>query len=52
MRPATSSPPPATGTVETVSVPVTLKAGADTLPFESGSGYTPDIDRIDVPKSS
>lgn len=40
------------GTVETVSVPVTLKAGANTITFDSGSGYAPDIDRIDVPKSS
>ncbi|MEU6098249.1 carbohydrate-binding protein [Streptomyces sp. NPDC047079] len=41
------------GTVETVSVPVTLKAGANTITFDSGSsGYAPDIDRIDVPTSS
>jgi hypothetical protein len=40
------------GTVETVSVPVTLKAGANTITFDSGSSYAPDIDRIDVPKSS
>ncbi|MEU9882302.1 alpha-galactosidase D [Streptomyces phaeochromogenes] len=40
------------GTAETVSVPVTLKAGANTITFDSGSGYAPDIDRIDVPKSS
>lgn len=40
------------GTVETVSVPVTLKAGANTLTFDSsGPGYAPDIDRIDVPRS-
>ncbi|MFF4486721.1 alpha-galactosidase D [Streptomyces sp. NPDC001544] len=40
------------GTVETVSVPVTLKAGANTLTFDSsGPGYAPDIDRIDIPKS-
>ncbi|SOD90509.1 carbohydrate-binding protein [Streptomyces sp. Ag109_G2-15] len=45
---------PSTGdwrSVETVSVPVTLKAGANTLTFDSGSDYAPDIDRIDVPKS-
>ncbi|MET8643245.1 alpha-galactosidase D [Streptomyces sp. NPDC004096] len=41
------------GTVETVSVPLTLKAGANTITFDSGeSGYAPDIDRIDVPKTS
>ncbi|CAM5390885.1 hypothetical protein SPURM210S_05740 [Streptomyces purpurascens] len=40
------------GTVETVSVPVTLKAGASTITFDSGSGHAPDIDRIDVPKPS
>ncbi|WP_043486368.1 MULTISPECIES: alpha-galactosidase D [Streptomyces] len=40
------------GTVETVSVPLTLKAGVNTITFDSGSGYAPDIDRIDVPKSS
>ncbi|MET8946371.1 carbohydrate-binding protein [Streptomyces sp. NPDC004542] len=40
------------GTVETVSVPVTLKAGANTITFDSsGPGYAPDIDRIDVPRS-
>ncbi|OIJ93950.1 alpha-galactosidase D [Streptomyces monashensis] len=45
---------PSTGdwsTVETVSVPVTLKAGANTVTFDSGSNYAPDIDRIDVPVS-
>jgi hypothetical protein len=40
------------GTVNTVYVPVTLKAGSNTITFDSGSGYAPDIDRIDVPKSS
>ncbi|MFH8468061.1 alpha-galactosidase D [Streptomyces sp. NPDC017991] len=40
------------GTAETVSVPVPLKAGVNTITFDSGSGYAPDIDRIDVPKSS
>ncbi|MFD5028913.1 alpha-galactosidase D [Streptomyces sp. NPDC058405] len=39
------------GTAETVSVPVTLKAGANTLTFDSGSGYAPDIDKIAVPQS-
>ncbi|MDT0386532.1 alpha-galactosidase D [Streptomyces dubilierae] len=52
---ATSHKFPSTGdwgTAETVSVPVTLKAGTNTITFDSGSGYAPDIDRIDVPKSS
>ncbi|MFE0455729.1 alpha-galactosidase D [Streptomyces sp. NPDC058914] len=40
------------GTVSSVHVPVTLKAGTNTITFDSGSGYAPDIDRIDVPKSS
>ena len=40
------------GTVETVSVPLILKAGSNTITFDSGTGYAPDIDRIDVPKSS
>ncbi|MFE0518438.1 alpha-galactosidase D [Streptomyces sp. NPDC058954] len=40
------------GTAETVSVPLTLKAGSNTITFDSGNGYAPDIDRIDVPKSS
>ncbi|MEU7413880.1 carbohydrate-binding protein [Streptomyces sp. NPDC042638] len=39
------------GTVETVSVPVTLKAGRNTVTFDSGSDYAPDIDRVDVPSS-
>ncbi|MCX5136509.1 MULTISPECIES: alpha-galactosidase D [unclassified Streptomyces] len=46
---------PSTGdwsTVNSVYVPVTLKAGANTVTFDSGTGYAPDIDRIDVPKSS
>ncbi|MFJ9245572.1 alpha-galactosidase D [Streptomyces sp. NPDC101776] len=52
---ATSHKFPSTGdwgTVGTVSVPVFLKAGANTITFDSGSGYAPDIDRIDVPNSS
>ncbi|GAA3792816.1 hypothetical protein GCM10022206_35730 [Streptomyces chiangmaiensis] len=33
--------------------PLTLKAGADAITFDSGeSGYAPDIDRIDVPTTS
>ncbi|GAA2314005.1 alpha-galactosidase D [Streptomyces violaceusniger] len=46
---------PSTGdwsTVNSVYVPVTLKSGSNTITFDSGSGYAPDIDRIDVPKSS
>ncbi|KUM99580.1 carbohydrate-binding protein [Streptomyces yokosukanensis] len=39
------------GTVDTVSVQLALKAGSNTITFDSGSGYAPDIDRIDVPKS-
>ncbi|MEY9988836.1 hypothetical protein ABIE67_000868 [Streptomyces sp. V4I8] len=39
-------------TVDSVYVPVKLKAGANTITFDSGTGYAPDIDRIDVPKSS
>ncbi|MEV7285164.1 CBM35 domain-containing protein [Streptomyces sp. NPDC093252] len=39
------------GTVNTVHVPVKLKAGANTITFDSGSdGYAPDIDRIEVQK--
>ncbi|MEV1081868.1 CBM35 domain-containing protein [Streptomyces sp. NPDC050211] len=38
-------------TVNSVHVPVKLKAGANTITFDSGSsGYAPDIDRIDVQK--
>ncbi|MBU3868281.1 carbohydrate-binding protein [Streptomyces sp. 4503] len=52
---ATSHAFPSTGdwsTVSSVHVPVALKAGSNTITFDSGSGYAPDIDRIDVPKSS
>ncbi|MET9907595.1 CBM35 domain-containing protein [Streptomyces sp. NPDC006476] len=52
---ATNHKFPSTGdwaSVETVSVPLTLKAGSNTITFDSGTGYAPDIDRIDVPKSS
>ncbi|WP_328429898.1 alpha-galactosidase D [Streptomyces sp. NBC_00443] len=38
-------------TVNSVYVPVKLKAGANTVTFDSGTGYAPDIDRIDVQKS-
>ncbi|MFB6960864.1 carbohydrate-binding protein [Streptomyces sp. NPDC056309] len=40
------------GTVETVSVQLALKAGSNTITFDSGWDYSPDIDRIDVPKSA
>ncbi|MFB7497205.1 carbohydrate-binding protein [Streptomyces sp. NPDC056161] len=39
------------GTAETVSVQLALKAGSNTITFDSGGDYAPDIDRIDVPKS-
>ena len=45
---------PSTGdwsTAETVSVQLALKAGTNTITFDSGSGYAPDIDRIIVPQS-
>ncbi|MFF0969891.1 alpha-galactosidase D [Streptomyces sp. NPDC003703] len=40
------------GTPGTVTVPVVLKAGGNTLTFDSGSDYAPDIDRVDVPRPS
>ncbi|MEU6765181.1 carbohydrate-binding protein, partial [Streptomyces sp. NPDC046853] len=40
------------GSAETIGVPVTLKAGSNTVTFDSGDGYAPDIDRIAVPKRS
>ncbi|MGW1809711.1 alpha-galactosidase D [Streptomyces sp. NPDC002078] len=46
---------PSTGdwsTVDTVSVQLALKAGSNTITFDSGWDYSPDIDRIDVPKSA
>ncbi|MGQ5635793.1 MULTISPECIES: alpha-galactosidase D [unclassified Streptomyces] len=46
---------PSTGdwsTVDTVSVRLALKAGSNTITFDSGWDYSPDIDRIDVPKSA
>ncbi|WP_328883819.1 alpha-galactosidase D [Streptomyces sp. NBC_00299] len=39
------------GTVNSVHVAVKLKAGANTITFDSGTGYAPDIDRVDVQKS-
>ncbi|WP_432066192.1 alpha-galactosidase D [Streptomyces sp. C10-9-1] len=45
---------PATGdwrTLSSVHVPVVLKAGENTITFDSGTtGYAPDIDRIDIPR--
>ncbi|MGW2895514.1 alpha-galactosidase D [Streptomyces sp. NPDC001212] len=40
------------GTVGTISVELALKAGSNTVTFDSGWDYSPDIDRIDVPKSA
>nr|WP_189932349.1 carbohydrate-binding protein [Streptomyces sulfonofaciens] len=51
----TSLPFPATGdwgTADTVSVQLALKAGTNTITFDSGDGYAPDIDKIDVPRSA
>lgn len=39
------------GTPATVTVPVVLTAGTNTITFDSGSGYSPDIDAIAVPAS-
>lgn len=39
------------GTAETVAVQLALKAGTNTVTFDSGSGYAPDIDRIVVPQT-
>ncbi|QIY68626.1 carbohydrate-binding protein [Streptomyces sp. RLB1-33] len=50
----TSEKFPSTGdwsTAETVSVQLALKAGSNTITFDSGSGYAPDIDKIVVPQS-
>jgi hypothetical protein len=46
---------PSTGdwnTVDTVSIQLALKAGSNTITFDSGSWYAPDIDKIDVPNSA
>lgn len=40
------------GTVETISVQLALKAGSNSITFDSGWDYSPDIDRIDVPKAA
>ncbi|WP_399881013.1 alpha-galactosidase D [Streptomyces sp. BBFR51] len=39
------------GTVATVGVPVTLRAGTNSLTFDSADGYAPDIDAIAVPRT-
>ncbi|MGC4835180.1 alpha-galactosidase D [Micromonospora vinacea] len=39
------------GTVETVTVQLALKAGTNTITFDSGTWYSPDIDRIAVPQT-
>ncbi|SIR65079.1 alpha-galactosidase D [Micromonospora avicenniae] len=39
------------GTVETVSVQLALKAGTNTVTFDSADWYAPDIDRIHVPQT-
>ncbi|MET7747074.1 carbohydrate-binding protein [Micromonospora sp. NPDC005367] len=39
------------GTVETVSVQLALKAGTNTVTFDSADWYAPDIDRIEVPQT-
>jgi hypothetical protein len=39
------------GTPATVTIPLRLKAGANTITFDSGSGYSPDIDAIAVPQN-
>jgi hypothetical protein len=39
------------GTPATITIPVVLKAGANTITIDSGSGYSPDIDAIALPAS-
>jgi hypothetical protein len=46
---------PSTGdwnTADTISIQLALKAGANTVTFDSGSWYAPDIDKIDIPRSA
>lgn len=38
------------GTAATVSVPLNLSAGSNTIFFDSADGYAPDLDRILVPR--
>jgi hypothetical protein len=39
------------GTVDTISVQLALKAGTNTITFDSANWYAPDIDKIDVPQT-
>ncbi|RAG84558.1 carbohydrate-binding protein [Streptacidiphilus pinicola] len=39
-------------TVHRISFQLGLKAGTNTITFDSGSWYSPDIDRIDVPQAA
>ena len=39
-------------TVHTISFQLGLKAGSNSITFDSGNWYSPDIDKIDVPTSS
>ena len=44
---------PSTGdwnTVDTVSIQLALKAGTNTITFDSANWFSPDIDKIDVPR--
>jgi hypothetical protein len=46
---------PSTGdwnTVDTVSIQLALKAGSNTITFDSANWFAPDIDKIDVPSSA
>jgi hypothetical protein len=46
---------PSTGdwnTVHSISFQLYLKAGSNSVTFDSGNGYSPDIDKIDVPRSA
>ncbi|HXA59616.1 MAG TPA: carbohydrate-binding protein [Streptosporangiaceae bacterium] len=46
---------PSTGdwnTVHTISIQLALKAGSNTITFDSGNWFSPDIDKIDVPHSA
>jgi hypothetical protein len=51
---ATVAFPPSGGwsTPATLTIPVQLKAGTNTITFDSGSGYSPDIDAIAVPQKA
>jgi hypothetical protein len=46
---------PSTGdwnTVDTISIQLALKAGSNTITFDSANWFAPDIDKIDVPHSA